>query len=61
MQRHNNKVNQMSEEREAKLNSVEFDWTARKCLPAWDLRFRQLLEYRQAVGDCNVTQEFNSN
>ena len=39
IQRHLKKVNQMSEEREAKLDSIGFDWTARNCPPDWDLRF----------------------
>jgi hypothetical protein len=61
IQRHLKKLNQMSEERIAKLDSIGFDWTPRKLAPDWDLRFRQLLEYNQAVGDCNVSRKFSSN
>jgi hypothetical protein len=53
-QRRQKNTARMTEEREAKLDSIGFDSTAKKCTPDWDLRFRQLLEYKQEFGDCNV-------
>jgi hypothetical protein len=39
--------NQLSVEREAKLNSIGFVWNACCINPNWDMRFRQLMEYKE--------------
>jgi hypothetical protein len=51
---------QLSEEREAKLNSIGFVWTGQK-VGRWALRFQQLLEYKQAFGHCHVPCHFSCN
>jgi hypothetical protein len=57
--RHRNRLNA---EREAKLDSIGFSWNLRGCNSVnWDVRFRQLLEYKQAAGDCNVPHAFSRN
>jgi hypothetical protein len=61
LQRHKKKKNLLSDEREAKLNSIGgFVWNIR-CFPDWNVRFRQLLEYKDSFGDCNVPQHFSCN
>jgi hypothetical protein len=40
-------------EREAKLNSIGFVWDL--VSTDWDTRWEQLVEYKQANGDCNVS------
>jgi endogenous inhibitor of DNA gyrase (YacG/DUF329 family) len=60
-QRHLKKITQMSDEREAKLNSIGFFWNIISSTVDWDMRFRQLLEYKQAVGDCKVPYKFGGN
>jgi hypothetical protein len=54
--------NKLSAEREAKLNSIGFVWSI-NCSHAadWKMHFRQLMEYKEAIGDCNVPQEFSPN
>jgi hypothetical protein len=59
-QRQAKKIAQLSEEREEKLNSIGFVWSIRYNAD-WNLRFQQLLEYKQAVGDCHVPQQFRPN
>jgi hypothetical protein len=59
-QRYLKKMTQLSEEHEARLNAIGFVWNG--CNNEdWGMRFRQLLEYKEAVGDCNVPQEFSPN
>jgi hypothetical protein len=48
----------LSSRRVAKLVSIGFIW---KVNEEWDVRFRQLVEYKQDVGDCNVPQQFGLN
>jgi hypothetical protein len=60
IQRHKKKTFELSEEREAKLSLIGFAWNIR-CLADWDVLFQQLLIYKEAVGDCNVPQEFRPN
>jgi hypothetical protein len=60
VQRHSKKSARLSEECEAKLNAIGFIWT-RQYLGVWALRFQQLLEYKQAFGDCNVPCNFSRN
>jgi hypothetical protein len=43
----------LSEEREAKLNSIGFAWKGR-CQSDWNVRFRDLLEYQLAFGDIDA-------
>jgi hypothetical protein len=53
-----------SVEREAKLNSVGFVWKGGKEMTyatKWDWRFQQLVEYKQANGDCNVPHRYSDN
>ena len=42
----------LSDERERKLESVGFLWSAQQAL--WETRFMQLLEYKAQFGNCNV-------
>jgi glycerol-3-phosphate cytidylyltransferase-like family protein len=49
----------LSEEREEKLNTIGFVWNINE--RDWNLRFHQLMEYKAAVGDCHVPQEFRPN
>jgi hypothetical protein len=59
LQRHKKKIAQLSEEREAKLNSIGFAWNI-KCFDAdWNVGFQQLLEYKEAFGDCDVPRGFS--
>jgi hypothetical protein len=59
----------LSEEREAKLNSIGFVWNIRRCHARqfsvkqvdWNVRFRELLAYKLAAGDCDVPQNFGPN
>jgi hypothetical protein len=51
----------LSEEREAKLNSIGFVWNIDCYAEFWAVRFQQLLEYKEAAGDCNVPQRFSRN
>jgi hypothetical protein len=51
----------LSEERERKLNSIGFVWNRSEKADCWDERFRQLLKYKQANGDCNVSQHQSQN
>jgi hypothetical protein len=61
-QRHGKRTKQMSEEHEAKLNSIGFLWNESCWNNAdWDMHFRQLLEYKHAFGDCNVPHHFSRN
>jgi hypothetical protein len=52
----------LTEERERKLNSLGFAWSLKGCNNAnWDVRFRQLMEYKEAVGDFSVPKIFIPN
>jgi hypothetical protein len=50
----------LSEERERKLNSIGFVWNRTEKEDRWDDCFRQLLEYKQVNGDCNVSKKKES-
>jgi hypothetical protein len=55
-QREEKKKFLLTEEREETLNSIGFVWNrAVDKADRWDVRFRQLLEYKQASGDCNIS------
>jgi hypothetical protein len=58
-QRYYKKNSQLSVEREAKLNSIGFVWSTKYSVTDWNERFRQLVDYKQAVGDCNVPKHGN--
>jgi hypothetical protein len=51
----------LTEERERKLNSIGFVWNITEKADRWDARFRQLLEYKQVNGDCNVSTKDSQN
>jgi hypothetical protein len=59
-QRRKQKKLLLSEECEAKLNSIGFAWSTR-CLVDWNLRFQQLLEYKEVCGDSNVPHSYCRN
>jgi hypothetical protein len=59
-QRHLKKRNKLSDKREAKLDSIGFAWNE-ECRTDWNVRFQQLLEYKEAFGDCHVPQDFSRN
>jgi hypothetical protein len=68
IQRHLRRKMQLSEEREAKLNSIGFVWIIRKGSDRfsvkhvdWNVHFGQLLAYKLAVGDCNVPKRHRPN
>jgi hypothetical protein len=46
----------LSEGREEKLNRIGFVWNINE--RDWNLRFQQLMEYKEANGNCNVPQDF---
>ena len=52
----------MSEERREKLNSIGFTWKGRQGLiPVdWEIRFKQLLDYKRIHGNCNVPGVYKS-
>ena len=47
----------MSEERQKRLNSIGFTWKVRD----WDIRFQQLMEYKQVHGNCIVPKRYQPN
>jgi hypothetical protein len=53
------KRTQLSDERKAKLDSIGFVWSTMRCHTDWDVRFQQLLEYKEIFGDCHVPTFFN--
>jgi hypothetical protein len=53
-QRQAKKTFLLSEEREAKLSSIGFAWSIISNKVDWNVRFEQLVEYKEAVGDLNV-------
>ena len=68
VQRQAKKKGGLNEERTKKLDEIEFAWSMRKSSNKrssthtdWNHRFRELLEYKMAVGDCNVPQKFSIN
>jgi hypothetical protein len=68
-QRQSKKRALLSDERVAKMDSIGFVWNIRKVHPRlfslkqvdWNVRFRQLLAYNLAVGDCDIPQNFLPN
>jgi hypothetical protein len=54
------KKNELIAEREAKLNAIGLVCKVRYN-PDWNLRFQQLVEYKQAVGHCNVPERYRAN
>jgi hypothetical protein len=54
-----NRDQKLTKERLEKLNSIGFDWGEQQC--DWDERFRQLMEYKEAIGDCRVPRTFSQN
>jgi len=55
-----NKPNNLSREREQRLNGVGFTWMLRNRV-GWDLRFQELIEYQQKHGHCMVPQHYKAN
>ena len=52
----------MSEERRKKLNSIGFTWKFRYRIPVpWEVRFQQLVDYKQVHRDCNVPHRYQPN
>jgi hypothetical protein len=60
VQRYKKKKLLMRQQCEEKLNAIGFVWTTR-CQADWNVRFQQLLEYKETFGDCHVPQTFRSN
>ena len=53
----------MSEERRNMLDSIGFTWKfreARVSVP-WEVRFQELVDYKQVHGDCNIPYDYNTN
>ena len=58
-----NLPSQLSQERKDLLESIGFTWLARDPddnLP-WDLRFRQLKQYKAEFGNCSVPRSYSVN
>ena len=53
-------TSQMTKERQAKLEALGFAWQVRN-RPEWDVRYNELLEYKEKHGDCKVPQHFKAN
>ena len=49
----------MTQDRIDELNDISFIWDPLQ--DAFDLRFSQLVEYKEANGDCNVPYAFKDN
>jgi hypothetical protein len=60
VQRYRKNKFSLSQQCEAKLNSIGFVWMVRSRAD-WNVRFQQLLEYKEAVGNCRVPREFRPN
>ena len=50
----------MSEERRKKLNSIGFTWKVHISVD-WEIRFKQLVDYKRVHGDCSVQQYYKEN
>ena len=55
-----NKPHTMWREREQKLDGVGFTWMLRNRV-GWDLRYQELIEYKQHKGHCMVPQHYEAN
>jgi len=53
------KKSHMTQDRIDELNDISFIWDPLQ--DAFDLRFSQLVEYKEANGDCNVPYAFKDN
>lgn len=55
----------MTMERIAQLNEIGFLWDARYLKGGnsenWDQRYKELIDYKQKHGDCNVSQQYKAN
>jgi superfamily II DNA or RNA helicase len=56
--RSNYKANKLSPERVQRLEEIGFDWVPIET--AFQIRFKALLDYKEAHGDCNVQMEFKT-
>eukprot|EP00980_Cylindrotheca_fusiformis_P007464 scaffold1538_cov109-Cylindrotheca_fusiformis.AAC.6 len=59
-QRENKHKNNLSLDRETKLNELGFVWRQKTSRPTdtWDERYDQLVDYKNEHGDCNVPQSY---
>jgi hypothetical protein len=62
-QRRNKKTGRLDVERQARLDSIGFEWGKEEISAqvAWGQRFQQLVEYKQTHGDCKVPNEYSDN
>ena len=61
-QRHFYKKNELLPEQKDRLEGIGFVWVLKKHeIVGWDERFKQLKEYRQVKGDCNVPYQYDAN
>jgi hypothetical protein len=51
---------QLTKDRREKLESIGFTWQVRN-RPEWELRYHELLQYKQIHGDCKVPQHYKEN
>ena len=56
-----NEKSSMSPDRLEALQSVGFVWAKRKGQATWDAKYKQLLEYKAAHGDCLIPTKYTKN
>ena len=58
--RQEGKTSQMTDERKAKLDALNFEFSIRERV-GWDQRFDELVQYKDAQGNCEVPQSYAPN
>lgn len=59
--RQNGKTSNITADRVQKLEEVGFEWEVKKPACPWDVRYKELVEFKLSHGHCNVPQRYRSN